>query len=305
MVQADGLQQSRANAAGAQLDSSPAAESRALTRIFDGSCSKEATSGQSSDAIPQRPACVDPAVRGGAKAGHQTESAPSVMLSDIGTTAWWGVCALVVCGAALQLVRLDLTFPNMLSDWQREEVGLFAGIAWLSVQGVSKWLPLVLPAGLAARWLLPEATSQGRPDPSDARTAAGGGPAVGLSKVQLAGRCLMVLATAAFLTAGAGHGAGTLIMDCLMEVFLAAVALVLRPGNPGPLLSSMRQCVCPVLDCAAARVWCALSPLLGLAAAFALMIAMCVVPSDEDRSKASQSALKTSARTTASSLELG
>ena len=91
--------------------------------------------------------------------------------------------------------------------------------------------------------------------------------------VQLAdvGRCLVALAAAAFLLAGAGHPAGTLIVDHLIQGSLAPVVVILRPSDPGTPLQSMMLRVTPLLDTATERVWRALCPLLGLLAAFALL----------------------------------
>ena len=74
-----------------------------------------------------------------------------------GTTALWGVCALIVCGVAMQLVWPDLTFPA-LND-EEHESDFIACMGWLFGSGMTNWLPLVLPAGLAARWQVPAAAA--------------------------------------------------------------------------------------------------------------------------------------------------
>ena len=203
-----------------------------------------------------------------------------------------GFWALVGCGVALQLVWPDLTFPQKVLG-EYEKPGILAGMDWLLDAGATKWLPLVLPTGLAARWLVPATAAPEWMRLNGAAAPVRHGPAASLPALHLTGRCLVVQAAAAFLLAGACHPAGMLIMDGLVEALMAAIAFVLRPGNRDPLLGNMRQCVYPLLDTAAARVVCARSPLLGVMVAFALMYAPSAASVEEDRLKASLHALKT------------
>jgi hypothetical protein len=130
---------------------------------------------------------------------------------------------------------------------------------------------LVLPAGLAARWLVPTSAAPEWMRLDGIGVPACEEPACRYPALRPAARWMVVIVAAAILLAGAGHQAGTSTMEQLVKGVLAPVALVLRPDKPGLLLQSMWQSVNPLFDDVAKRVWYAFSPLLGFTAAFAFL----------------------------------